>query len=72
MYLLSDQEKHKVDGINLIKSGKVNLEKLSQYLKYDGDDEGLDTLRQWAAKADKEKHSSYSKAVSRRKALKKI
>jgi len=70
MYLLSDQEKHKVDGINLIKSGKVNLEKLSQYLKYDGDDECLDTLRQWTAKADEEKNSSYSKAVSRRKSLK--
>ncbi len=70
MYLLSDQEKHKVDGINLIQSGNVNLEKLSQYLKYDGDDQGLDTLKQWIAKANKEKRSSYSKSVSQRKSLK--
>jgi len=37
-------EKHKVDGINLIKSGNVNLEKLSQYLHYDRDEQCLETL----------------------------
>lgn len=70
MYLLSDQEKHKVDGINLIKSGNVNLEKLSQYLQYDGDEQCLETLRQWRAKADQEQQNSYSKSVSHRKSLK--
>lgn len=70
MYLLSDQEKHKIDGINLIKSGKVNLEKLISYLKYDEDEECLNTLKQWTAKADKEQSGSYSKSVRRRMPLK--
>jgi len=70
MYLLSDQEKHKVDGINLIKSGNVNLEKLLSYLTYDQDEESLNILKQWVLKADKEMSGSYSKSVRRRKPLK--
>lgn len=67
MYLLSAREKHAVDGINLIQAGKVNLEKLTQYLQYDEDEACLETLQQWIAKAKKEKESSYSKSVRRRK-----
>ncbi len=70
MYLRSDQEKHKVDGINLIQSGNVNCEKLSQYLQYDGDEQCLETLRQWIAKAEQEQQHSYSKSVRQRKSLK--
>ena len=70
MYLLSDQEKHKVDGINLIQSGNVNCEKLSQYLQYDGDEQCLETLREWIAKAEQEQQHSYSKSVRQRKSLK--
>jgi len=70
MYLLSAQQKHKVDGISLIKSGKVNFEKLLHYLKYDGDEESSDILKKWIAKANQEKSGSYSKSVNRRKPLK--
>ncbi len=70
MYLLSDLEKHRVDGSNLIKSGNVNLEKLSQYLQYDGDEHGLETLSLWQAKAAQEQQHSYSKSVSQRKSFK--
>jgi hypothetical protein len=70
MYLLSDQEKHKVDGINLIQSENVNLEKLSQYLDYDGDEQCLETLSQWVAKAAQEQQTSYSRSVRQRKSLK--
>lgn len=70
MYLLSDQEKHRVDGINLIQSGNVNCEKLSQYLQYDRDEQCLETLRAWIAKAEQEKQHSYSKSVRQRKSFK--
>jgi hypothetical protein len=70
MYLLSDQEKHKIDGMDLIKSGKVNLEKLTSYLKHDEDDEALSRLNQWIIKAEDEKAGSYSESIRRRKPLK--
>jgi hypothetical protein len=70
MYLLSDQEKHKIDGMYLIKSGKVNLEKLTSYLKHDEDDEALNRLNQWIIKAEDEKTGSYSESIRRRKPLK--
>ncbi len=66
MYLLSDQEKHRVDGINLIKSGNINLEKLVQYLQYDGDNESLERLDHWKARAKQEQQSSYSESIKRR------
>ncbi len=67
MYLLSDQEKHRVDGMNLIKSGGVNLEKLITYLDYDEDEESANKLIQWIFKAREESSGSYSKSVRRRK-----
>lgn len=70
MYLLSDREKHHVDGIALIQSGNVNLETLSQYLHYDGDDTCLERLRQWIAQANQEQQMSYSKSIRRRKTFK--
>ena len=70
MYLLSDHEMHYVDGITLIQSGNVNLEKLSQYLQYDGDETCLERLRQWIDKANREQQSSYSRSVRQRKSFK--
>lgn len=70
MYLLSDQEKHKIDGMDLIKSGKVNLEKLTFYLKHDEDDEALNRLNDWISKAKKESSRSYSESIKRRKPAK--
>ncbi len=70
MYLLSGMEKHKVDGINLIKSDAVDLRKLIFYLnndEFDEDEESSAMLKQWIAMADKEKSSSYSESVRRRK-----
>lgn len=67
MYLLSEHEKHHVDGIALIQSGNVNLEKLSQYLHYDKDETCLERLQQWIAKAQQEEQTSYSQSIRRRK-----
>lgn len=69
MYLLSTQEKHKVDGINLIKSGNVNIEKLIDYLNYDKDEESIARLNHWISIAYTEMSETYSKTVNRRKIL---
>ena len=34
MYCLSDRAQHGIDGIALLKTGKVNVSKLRQYLKH--------------------------------------
>jgi len=70
MYLLSDQAKHKVDGINLIRSGHIDLEKLSQYLQYDRDEHSSERLREWMMQAAQEQQQSYSERVKQRKVCK--
>ena len=61
MYLSSDLAKHKVDAINLLRSGKVNTWKLINELE-DEDPFLIDILKEWVAEANKVE-SSYDDAI---------
>lgn len=67
MYCLSDQHKHFVDALEIVKEGKADLALLRRYLSYAHDDVATEQLNKIVEQAGKERHSSYSARQAQRR-----
>jgi hypothetical protein len=68
LYLLSDQPRHHDDGLAILRTGKVDLPKLVEKLRIDGDDDALRKLKAWAVEAKESETSWVEKRRARSRA----